>query len=79
MLLCKQDRCFWYTVYITSSADDGTASASRNWRVKMSKTVAIAFSPVSALFGRLLAGIDHVLLTNAAIAVRNGDVPRIGL
>jgi hypothetical protein len=28
MLLCKQRRCPWYIVYITSSGDDGTASAS---------------------------------------------------
>jgi hypothetical protein len=45
----------------------------------MSKTAVIALSPVSALFGRLLAGIDRLLLTNADIAVRNGDVPYIGL
>jgi hypothetical protein len=37
----------------------------------MSKTAVIALSPVSALFGRLLAGIDRLLLTNADIAVRN--------
>jgi hypothetical protein len=45
----------------------------------MSRTAAIALSPVSALLGRLLAGIDRLLLTNAEIAVRNGDVPHIGL
>jgi hypothetical protein len=45
----------------------------------MSKTAAIALSPVSILLGRLLAGIDRLLLTNAEIAVRNGDVPYFGL
>ena len=45
----------------------------------MPKTAAIALSPVSILFGRFLAGIDRLLLTNAEIAIRNGDVPHIGL
>jgi hypothetical protein len=45
----------------------------------MSKTAAIALSPTNTLFGRLLAAIDRVLMTNAEIAVRNGDLPRVGL
>jgi len=45
----------------------------------MSKTATVALSPSSSIFGRLLALIDRVLMTNAQIAIRNGDVPRIGL
>jgi hypothetical protein len=43
---------------------------------------AITLSP-STIFGRFLgrflALIDRVLMANARIAIRNGDVPRIGL
>ncbi|MDB5604274.1 MAG: hypothetical protein JWP25_1174 [Bradyrhizobium sp.] len=39
---------------------------------------ALALSP-STIFGRLLALIDRVLMANAQIAIRNGDLPRIGL
>ena len=45
----------------------------------MSKTAAIALSTTPALFGRLLAVIDRVLMANAEIAIRNGDLPRVGL
>jgi hypothetical protein len=45
----------------------------------MSKTASIALSPSNTLFGRLLASIDRLLMTSAAIAVRNGDQPRFGL
>ena len=45
----------------------------------MSKTAAIALNPSNTLFGRLLAAIDRLLMKSAAIAVRNGDVPRFGL
>jgi len=45
----------------------------------MSKLAANSTSSVNTLFGRLLAGIDRLLLSNAAIAIRNGDVPRVGL
>jgi hypothetical protein len=45
----------------------------------MSKTAAIALSPTQTLLGRLLATIDRVLMANAEIAVRNGDLPRAGL
>jgi hypothetical protein len=45
----------------------------------MSKTASIALSPSSSLFGRLLASIDRLLMLNADIAVRNGDLPRFGL
>jgi len=50
-----------------------------NQRVKMSKTAAIALSPANALFGRLLAAIDRLLMASAQISVRNGDLPRFGL
>ena len=45
----------------------------------MSKPASIALDPSSTLFGRLLASIDRLLMTSAAIAVRNGDQPRFGL
>jgi hypothetical protein len=45
----------------------------------MSKTATIALSPRITLFGRFLAVIDQVLMANARIAIRNGDVPYFGL
>lgn len=45
----------------------------------MSKTAALILSPASTWFGRVLAVIDHVLMTNARIANRNGDLPYFGL
>ncbi|SHN62026.1 hypothetical protein [Bradyrhizobium erythrophlei] len=45
----------------------------------MSKTASIALSSPTTWFGRLLALIDHVLMTNARIADRNGDLPYFGL
>jgi hypothetical protein len=46
---------------------------------KMSKTAAIALVPSATLFGRLLATIDRLLMKSAQIAIRNGDLPRLGL
>jgi hypothetical protein len=43
------------------------------------KTASIDLSPSVTLFGRLLAAIDRVLMANARIAIRNGDLPRHGL
>jgi phage tail protein X len=45
----------------------------------MSKTATITLSPTTSLFSRLLAVIDRVLMANAEIAARNGDLPRFGL
>ena len=45
----------------------------------MSKTASITLTPSSTLFGRLMATIDRLLMKSAAIANRNGDLPRIGL
>jgi len=45
----------------------------------MSKTASLALSTSTTWFGRLLAVIDHVLMTNARIANRNGDLPYFGL
>jgi hypothetical protein len=45
----------------------------------MSKIAAIGLVPTSTLFGRLLATIDRLLMRSAQIAIRNGDVPRLGL
>lgn len=45
----------------------------------MSKIVSLAFAPSATWFSRLLSVIDHVLMTNARIAHRNGDLPYFGL
>jgi hypothetical protein len=45
----------------------------------MPKTASIDLSPSITLLGRLLAVIDRVLMANARIAIRNGDLPRFGL
>ncbi|WP_213771075.1 hypothetical protein [Bradyrhizobium sp. dw_78] len=45
----------------------------------MSKTASVGLAPATTLFGRLLASIDRVLMINAEIAARNGDVPYFGL
>ncbi len=45
----------------------------------MSKTVSLGFAPSATLFSRFLAVIDRVLMANALIAARNGDLPYFGL
>jgi hypothetical protein len=45
----------------------------------MSKIVSLQFAPSDTFFGRLLAAIDRLLMANAEIAVRNGDLPYFGL
>jgi hypothetical protein len=45
----------------------------------MSKTASIRLSPSSALFGRLFATIDRLLLAYAEMEIRNGNVPRCGI
>ena len=55
------------------------SSAAIEKREQMSKPASIALDPSCTLFGRLLASIDRLLMTSAAIAVRNGDQPRFGL
>jgi hypothetical protein len=45
----------------------------------MSKIISLGFAPSVTWFSRLLSAIDHVLMTNARIADRNGDLPYFGL
>jgi len=45
----------------------------------MSKTASLSFAPSSSFFARVMAVIDRALLANARIAIRNGDLPRVGL
>jgi hypothetical protein len=45
----------------------------------MSKILSVDFTPSPTWFSRLLSMIDHVLMTNAEIANRNGDLPYFGL
>ena len=46
---------------------------------KMSDTVSATFTSSSAVFGRLIAAIDRLLMSGARIAARNGDLPYFGL
>jgi hypothetical protein len=45
----------------------------------MSKTASLVFTAPTTWFSRLLSVIDHILMTNARIANRNGDLPYFGL
>ena len=45
----------------------------------MSDTASIQISASNSLLGRLLAAVDRLLMVNANIAVRNGDLPYFGL
>ena len=46
---------------------------------RMSKTASIGPLPSSSLLGRLMASIDRLLTQSNRIAVRNGDLPHVGL
>jgi hypothetical protein len=45
----------------------------------MSKMLSLSFTPTATWLSRLLSMIDHVLMTNAEIASRNGDPDYFGL
>jgi len=45
----------------------------------MPKTATVSIRPTATLFGRFLATLDRVLMVNATIAARNGDLPYFGL
>jgi hypothetical protein len=45
----------------------------------MSDIASIRISASNSLLGRLLAAVDRLLMVNANIAVRNGDLPYFGL
>jgi hypothetical protein len=45
----------------------------------MSKTASFGLTPSTTFLGRLMAMIDRLLMANANIAVRNGDLPYFGL
>jgi hypothetical protein len=45
----------------------------------MSDTTSFRLTTSTTLFGRLMATIDRLLMASAKIAIRNGDLPRIGL
>jgi hypothetical protein len=55
------------------------AALSRNTGRSMSKTASFGYAPPTTLFGRLMAAFDRLLMTNAHIAIRNGDLPHFGL
>lgn len=77
MLLCKQEHSsgIWYT--LNGSGHDEAANAVASQRsINMSKITAIALSPASTFFGRLVATIDRWLMAYAEMNIRNGDIPR---
>jgi len=45
----------------------------------MSDTTSFRLTTSNTLFGRLMATIDRLLMASARIAIRNGDLPHIGL
>lgn len=45
----------------------------------MSKTASLGLAASNGFFARLMAAIDRALMANARIAIRNGDLPRVGL
>jgi hypothetical protein len=45
----------------------------------MSDTASIRIAASNSFFGRLLAAVDRLLMVNANIAARNGDLPYFGL
>ncbi len=45
----------------------------------MSRTASLPLAPSAGLFRRLLSILDRVLMANAEIAHRNGDLPYFGL
>jgi hypothetical protein len=45
----------------------------------MSRTASVGLTPTAGFFGRLLSVIDRILMANAQIAHRNGDLPYFGL
>jgi hypothetical protein len=45
----------------------------------MPRTASLRLTPSNGLFSRLLSIIDRVLMANAEIARRNGDLPYFGL
>jgi hypothetical protein len=45
----------------------------------MSRTASAGLTPAAGLFSRVLSLIDRILMTNAQIAHRNGDLPYFGL
>lgn len=56
----------------------GTSPAP-NQRMNMSKTATVAIRPTASLLSRFIVALDRVLMVNATIAARNGDLPYFGL
>ena len=45
----------------------------------ISKTAVIGLVPSTTLFSRFLAVLDRALMASALAAIRNGDLPYLGL
>jgi hypothetical protein len=66
---------FWYLVFLDQDSIIDQTKGTK----QMSKTASLRFAPPESIFSRLLAAIDRFLMTNAKIAIRNGDLPYFGL
>jgi hypothetical protein len=74
MLLCKKINCHWHLVYIKSVQRYQTKGIAMP-----TKLASLDLVPSPSLLSRLLAVLDRVLMANADIALRNGDLPYFGL
>jgi hypothetical protein len=69
----QTNQLIWHLVYLCWDSIIDPKGAT------MSKTASLGFTPSATLFSRLLSAIDRVLMANALIAARNGDLPYFGL
>jgi len=67
---------YWYLacLYYGSITDQ-----TKGTKHLLSKTASLRFAPTETIFSRVLTVIDSILMTNATIATRNGDLPYFGL
>jgi hypothetical protein len=79
MLPCKQMNCGWYLVCLDWDQTQRSRGCFPKEVTPMSDTASAPFTPSSAVFGRLIAVIDRLLMSGARIAARNGDLPYFGL
>jgi hypothetical protein len=75
-LCCHANKLVVFGIWYTPTLRPTPRLAARN---DMSRTTSFGLAPSSSLFSRLLSVIDRVLMINAEIAHRNGDVTYFGL
>jgi hypothetical protein len=66
-------------IHKKSSKEIDWQSPLLNQRMRMSRSATVSIRPPATVFSRLVATLDRVLMTNATIAARNGDIPYFGL